>query len=370
MILHLLHDEKVANRMIANFEEALPGQSIYVCIVPQEDYKLRYIDAGRYNIILQVEGNQSVIDCSLVNKVFIHFLTLSKIDFCNKNIKKSAIIYWGLWGADLYNRLLFGRGYKLYASINYKLNLKATFLDLLRIVKHRLNDKKYVEFINQRITYIGGLDCDFNLVHRYLLQSPKKHFTLSAYGVDEILGPHLVGKMVDDRQNVVLCGNSASYTNNHNYLIKRLKTLTDGVSPVKMILSYGGDNNYINKVIKTGKKKLGDCFIPITEFLPLSEYNNLMASARICVYCSWRQEAVGNILVSLYLGAKVYLSKYSPLLEELRSIGYKVYELEGATKDSFYTRIPYSDQKKNRDLILLNNKRQTILNDIKFYFGE
>ena len=370
MILHLLQDEKVTNRLIANFEEALPEQNIYVCIVPQDDYKLRFIDTGRYDVIIQVEGSQSVVDCSLVDKVFIHFLTLSKIDFCNKYIKKSAIIYWGLWGADLYNRLLFGRGYKLYASINYKSDFKATFLDLLRTVKHRLiYDKKYVEFINQRVTYIGGLDCDFNLVRRYLLQTKKKHFTLSAYGIDEILGPHLVGKMVDDGQNVLLCGNSASYTNNHNYLIKCLKTLTDGVSPVKMILSYGGDNNYINKVIKTGKKNLGDCFIPITEFLPLSEYNNLMSSARICVYGSWRQEAVGNIIISLYLGAKVYISRYSPLLEDLRSLGYTIFVLEDATRESFYEKIEYADQIKNRNIALQSNKRSSIINAIHDYFG-
>ena len=369
MILHLLHDEKITNRMIANFEEALPGQNIYIYIIPHSDYKLRFIDASKYNIILQLESNQCVIDYSLVDKVFIHFLTLPKIDFCNRYIKKSVIIYWGVWGADLYNRQLAGRGYRLYFSINYKLNFFETFIDILRIIKHRLiYDKKYVDFINKRVSYIGGLNCDFELVTKYLLRNPKKHFELSAYGIDEILGPQLMGRTADTNSNVVLCANSASYTNNHNYVIKKLRKLVDGISPVKMILSYGGDKGYINSIIRNAKKNLGSCFTPVTDFLSLDEYNDLMCTARICVYGSWRQEAVGNIIISLYLGAKVYLSKHSPLLKELQSKGYKVFTLEDASKESFYEKLDYKTQIINRTIAVNSNNRPLIIESINMYF--
>ena len=370
MILHLLHDEKITNRMIANFEEALPRQNIYVCIIPHNNYELRFIDVSKYNIILQVENNQCAIDCSVVDKVFIHFLTLPKIDFCNRYINKTAIIFWGIWGADLYNSQLLGRGYRLYSRINYRSNLFETFIDILRAVKHRLiYDKKYVDFINKRVSYIGGLNCDFELVNRYLLKTPKKHFELSAYGIDEILGPHLIGKTVATDSNVVLCSNSASYTNNHHYVIKYLSKLVDGVSPVKMILSYGGDKGYINNIIRYAKNHLGSCFTPITDFLPLGDYNDLLSAARICVYGSWRQEAVGNIIISLYLGAKVYISKHSPLLKELQSMGYRVFALEEATRDTFYEELDKMSKIENRNIAINSNNKSLIIKTIQCYFN-
>ena len=36
-------------------------------------------------------------------------------------------------------------------------------------------------------------------------------------------------------------------------------------------------------------------------FLPLKEYNNLMLSFGIAIYGNFRPEAVGNILISIYL---------------------------------------------------------------------
>jgi len=370
MILHLLQDDKITNRMISNFEEALPGENIYMCIIPHDDYNLQYIDVNTYNIILQTMSSQPSIDCSIVDKVFIHFLTLQKIDFCNKYINESATIFWGLWGADLYNKLLFCRGYRLYSSVNYKSNFKNTFVDFLRIFKFRvIHYHKFAEFINKRISYIGGLNCDFKLVIKYLRCTNKHHFNIPGYGIDEILGSHLIDKTVDNESNLILCGNSASFTNNHKYVIKYLKRVIDGHSCVKMILSYGGDKKYIKAVIKNARKNLGSCFDPITEFMPLDTYNTLISSARICVYGNWRQEAVGNIVVSLYLGAKVYLSKYSPLLKELTSIGYKVFVLEDATQKSFYEKLDPKWQLENRKVAIKTNNHQSIIKEISRLFG-
>ena len=44
---------------------------------------------------------------------------------------------------------------------------------------------------------------------------------------------------------------------------------------------------------------------------------NFLLSADVFIYGNWRQEAVGNILIALFIGGKVFLDEKNPLLKIL-----------------------------------------------------
>ena len=64
--------------------------------------------------------------------------------------------------------------------------------------------------------------------------------------------------------------------------------------------------------------------------MPLHEYNQYIQSCSIVVMNHYRQQAVGNVLTMLWMGAKVYLDKRNTLYHYLKRINVTVFEV---TKD-------------------------------------
>ena len=71
--------------------------------------------------------------------------------------------------------------------------------------------------------------------------------------------------------------------------------------------------NYANYISKVGEQYFGRKFNAIRDFMPLEEYNKFLLSADVFIYGNWRQEAVGNILIALFIGGKVFLDEKNPL---------------------------------------------------------
>ena len=128
MILHLVHDEKIINRTIAIFEEVNPHQNIFVVFTR---HQLKYVNK-QDNVILfkDFEKKYSSKDFS---SVIVHFLNSRKIRFINKYIDKKLPIYWIIWGNDLYNKLLYPKGFELYdTQSSYYKKYKKSFNQMIK----------------------------------------------------------------------------------------------------------------------------------------------------------------------------------------------------------------------------------------------
>lgn len=362
MLLHLVDDEKITNRIISSFEEALPGQNMFICF-PNENY---HTVKPSSKVLIYKEGSD-IPFLKAVDKVIIHALTDRKSRFIEKFIAKNIPCYWLIWGADIYNAILSIRGYDIYydkssftrrQKLSFYLNhygLYHTYFPIL-------------SFIRERITYFVTNNYEFEIIKKYIgsyINGKLLDKGFFYYPIDEILGKELVGK--EARGNIILLGNSASLTNNHKYVIKYLTKLNLEDKKVVAPLSYAGTETYINQVCDYGKEKLKDKFIPLRTFLPLNEYNELMTQAETCVYGSWRQEAFGNILVALYLGAKVFLSKHSPLGGMFKDMGIKIYAIEKAKHNDLITSLSTKDKERNRNIIgttYTKEKQKSIIKSI------
>lgn len=374
MILHLFHDDKVCNQTVANFEQVFPGNNIYICICDVDN--LRYV--RKDDKIIFLNKKNYTLDSSILNrveKIIIHYLDIDKISFIERfyphNTK--AQIYWCLWGGDMYNQVLYFMGYDIYDDKSYVHTVKSKLLYYYNRCLNLLcinRDNKIVSFIQNRINYVLTFQEEYNLICQKWLSTPFKPKCIPNlpiyYAIEDILGP-LFDKKVNG--NNIIIGNSASFTNNHTYAYRHLAKIdTKGYKKISP-LSYGGSFSYREHVKDVGYKYWGKDYYPLEKFLPLSEYNELMLSSSIYIYGNWRQEAVGNIVMALYLGAKVYVSERSPLLSIFADYGIKLYKTEQISSLDFFESEDERTLCHNRQKILSLYSKSAILDNIKRIFG-
>ena len=130
-------------------------------------------------------------------------------------------------------------------------------------------------------------------------------------------------------------------------------------------LSYGDVPGYI---LQEGKKLLGDYFMPVVDFMPLDDYNRLLMSSDVFIYGNYRQAAVGNIVVALYIGAKVFLNKKNPLYSMYKERGYKFFSLDELEEKINY-QLTDEEIENNRTKVLTLSSYEHIKDNISRFFS-
>lgn len=366
MILHLFDDEKVVNRAISLFEEALPGNNIFVCKIQ---------DCPKYikeqpNLYFYNNETFELEKLQYVDKVIVHMLTSWKIDFLKRYVTSSYKLYWIIWGGDMYNGLISHLGYNIYYEPSFLSpiwKLESFIIYVLFKTKIKIGSlNKVLKFVSQ-VDYFKTSLPEYEIQKKYLSNYMNgKPLPLGFnvyYCLEDILGKFLLDKSVNG--NTIQIGNSASLSGNHVYVFKFLSKLNLRNRNISVPLSYGGNKRYINHVIEEGKSRWGDCFHPILDFMELPKYNDTMLRSDIFLFGNWRQEAVGNILVALYLGAKVFLSKNSPLLQVYTDMGIKVFCLELINQQDLDIPLEKIFKEQNRRIVGNMLNKQTLLTGIK-----
>ena len=367
MNLHLFNDEKVVNRTMAYFEEALPNKNKFIVLIPKKNYQLKYVTPFK-NLYCLVYGSKEfwseIGDIGKYKNVIIHFLDEVKAKFiCNINHDN---IIWVAWGADLYNLFLERKGYVLYQDKNVKKYGYSIKRKLFYPLTKILDYGKFSTFKKaiQKINSFAGLEVDFSLLKRYY---PKlvhlKYIYFFYYPIDHILSNEIEIKSDKD----IMVGNSGSLTANHEMVFSILSQL-ENIQKYKIYcpLSYG-NKKYINYVKFLGQNYFCNKFIPLINFLPLEKYNKILMGCNSFVYGNFRQEAVGNIVIALYLGKKVFLHKRNPLFDYYKSLGVKLFELSDLPNEvsSFLDR---KDQLENKRILWNYNNYNLLIKLIQIEF--
>lgn len=350
MILHLVHDEKIINRTIDIFEKVVPEGNLFVVFTRHE---LKFVK--HHKSVITFEEYEKSKDLKKFSSVIIHYLNSRKIRFVQKHIEKNIPIYWIIWGNDLYNKMLYPKGFELWdkESSYYKKTKKSFVGNKLEKIIHEIKIRKIESFISKRISSIvtDTTEIDYEMLVRYypkLKTIPWMDFFY--YPIESILGQDMMQKWVTG--NTIQIGNSGSSTNNHEYVMRFLSKVNLNDRKVMVPLSYSGTKKYKETVKKAGTEYFRENFIPLEDFLPLEKYNELMSSFGVVLYGNWRQEAIGNILISLYLGSKVFLPKASPVMQWAKRHNLKVYELESISQYEIDTPLEETSRISNRTILL------------------
>jgi dTDP-N-acetylfucosamine:lipid II N-acetylfucosaminyltransferase len=332
-ILHITTDNKFFPFALQTFESVYPGQNTV------------WLYAKRYNGQVsknQCDENFSLIDIikpSFLNKlanyelVVIHGMHLFKLPIIALAPKEVKFAWLG-WGFDYYryiyineDDLLLNKSLEL-KNCCYKKSLKDylnpidAFKKIVKILIINFFQKKALLRINSVSMVLPN---EYGLLEKSKLISKWPNYVPWSYGsLEESLVKNFINHRVHG--TAVLVGNSASYTNNHIEVFDLLKNIPESKSK-KIIapLSYG-DNCYLKAVISKGNEAFGNNFCPLENFLKIDEYVAMLKECGFVIMNHIRQQAVGNVIIMLYLGARVFLREENPV--------YKFFKNEGVVLNS------------------------------------
>lgn len=229
---------------------------------------------------------------------FLLFLLALKLPVTKK-------IYWIIWGKDLY--------FSKCVNMNNPVNI---LYESLR--------KKALRNVKHIITGIKGdyeLACEWYGINAEYITVEGNGYPYNCQGEKSEI-------VYKDSLQKVLLGNSASLSNNHLQALKQLKKVDNGKMEIVTPLSYGGSSKYVQQVVSKGKELFGERFLPLTEFMKIEKYNEILNGVDIAFFYHDRQEAFNNTLSLLGAGKKVFMRPKSTLWQYFNEKGIKVHNSE------------------------------------------
>lgn len=351
-ILNIVRDEKFIDDVITCHDMA-SGNCIHHYVIIGKPVVLKYI---HFTSRIKFISEGSFLSYLLDNKydaVYLHSLIVMQMALIAK-IPQRVKVFWFSWGFDIYR----DRGESIiYIKLHHEKTealmkkLENSFLkkvkSIIKWVPNHVRDKKFNnEYVNaiKRVDYYSGvLPIEYDLckkssyfnakrvVYKYL--SPSSFSDIS--GVKSFSG------------NNILVGNSAAHENNHLDLIEYFKELDVSNRNIYVPLSYAGFPEYVQAVTCECGKIFGNSCRPLVDFISYDDYNKILQSCSVGVFFHERQQALGNIMLLLLMGCKVFLSETSIAYAHFKSLGVKVFsvqselnqkeideELDNATKEN------------------------------------
>lgn len=315
-ILHLALDEKFIDPAIEIFNST-----------DQPWINHLYIFTNNKNITLvkspankAVEYNLDKIEDSILpaenynNYDIIVFHSLPKILYLQiESISKNTRLIWLGWGYDYYPEICLSK--ELMLDKTYQIYLKHIMKGATTNNKKRITTKSITK--HEAIERLNIFSPVLPIEHK-MLNSAKSWNKFPVYSrwnyghIEQLIQLAFKNKSVNG--DFILVGNSASFTSNHIESFELLSKLEINDRTIVSPLSYG-NSDYAKQVIFYGEKFFGHNFQPILDFLPLDEYVNNIINCGYLIMNHKRQQALGNIVIMLYLGARVFLNKGNPLFK-------------------------------------------------------
>lgn len=340
-ILHIFNDSPYTEkfiRFINKYFEPTEHQFIILCL----NDKSKFLEFYKTQTNCSVTQSKSIYfkysqDFKSAKQIIIHQLNkpqlmASLLIFYPQAYKKMV---WSIWGGDVY-------------FYKYKSNsLKDTLIEFLR--------KIIIAKIPVISSYIKG---DYDEVVKIYNSSAKY---IKAKYPSPIEEEKILKFANRNKQNAdcisILVGNSADSSNEHIAAFNLLQKFKDENIKVFSVLSYGGNTNYTDSVIQSGKKIFGDKFKPILDYMNFEDYLSFLGSIDICVFNHKRQQGLGNVYILLALQKKVFMDSSISSFRYYHELGIKIYDTKKIDKFSFED---FKHQEKQETI----NNQNLILNDI------
>lgn len=368
--LHVLLDEKVVNSFISMMEDAFPNESTYLIIAKDGDPKR--VKHGE-NIIAYDQNSKTLkkflSNLSGYRHVCLHSMVGQKFYSYIKHTSVSLVF----WGADLYGPLLQFKGYEIFYDREKQYRVRAGRMPVwlyksLTTIRDHISANRLEKVINKLSYFITDNGCDEEVFNHYFgdkgITFPG---TINYYPIENLIDQSKLNEQCDG--NAIWVGNSADANGNHVWVFEKLANFSDEIKIMSPI-SYG-DVRFMKFIDSEGCRILGNKFVPLKDFLPANEYYAKFLQANAFVFGHFRQCAVGNILMAMYFGGKVFLSNRNPLLKMYKESGFYIYSIEDDLTEEFAI-MPLDNEQRsnNKNLVLSIASYESSIKQLKNVFGK
>ena len=336
-IIHLLVDDKFIDSAIREFEAVSPGVHEYLLPAGQPPY--RYLRSPLVQAVSR-EACLARLRQPDVAAVVCHGLPLSYL-LMLPELPPGPTVIWLGWGYDYYGLIAdaFPQGLfmpetsALVARIHPRGGLPQPGVmrsSVLSTARPYAKPSRTELAALQRIDLFSPvLPNEYHLVKQHQ-PSLKAGFIRWNYGTTEddmsLIG---TGQELPRLGHNILVGNSATPANNHLECFAALRKLPDlDDRQVVVPLSYGDfDGAYTRHIVSVGTQHFGSRFTPLLEFLPKDRYIEVLTSCGHVMMNHIRQQAMGNLIISGLMGAKLHMNRSNPATSWLRRLGLPIADL-------------------------------------------
>lgn len=360
-ILHIAKDEKFIDSAIKQFESLKTIRSDFYIFNQNSQFKyIKLHDkVNFFNSITSINDILNQYDIIIFHSLDVDFFPIIL------NTKKQHTCIWMCFGYEIYNDSFYFNKKNLYGiltrnitnfkTVSLKKKLKNYLRPFKRIIFKNLvytNQEVKINAIRRMDYIVSSYSEEFFKISK-LIHQRKKQLTFTYYPLEYLVD---INDSSIIRENQILVGNSGTLTNNHLDVFKKLQVVNIGNYNILCPLSYG-DSSYIEKIISIGQEKFGDNFLPLTEFLPLDNYNEIIKKSSIAIFYNFRQQGLGNVIAALWYGAKVYLSRKNTLYVFLKRMNIIIYNFDDDI--CFKKILTINEIEQNRQILkaLFNEKK-------------
>jgi dTDP-N-acetylfucosamine:lipid II N-acetylfucosaminyltransferase len=359
-ILHLATDDKFLDHAFPVFETVFPNANDVIIFAPTKLLKYVKLSPSHIETARSSFFNKKP---KLAKKNYqdydvIVFHSLAPFIYSElQNVPRETPTIWLGWGFDYYNDLLNNiplflentKALSISLSSNGPRQRTSAFVKaVMRTLRMPTRKIKAIERIS---VFAPVLPSEYDLVAQSRRWAHFPEFSAWNYGTME---DNFIKEFEDQsvNGNAILVGNSATFSGNHIEVLDLLHQLGVQGQQIVAPLSYGS-KQYAQKLTEVGVDYFGDNFEPLMDFMPVEEY---VATIRKCGYVIMnhvRQQAVGNIVIMLYLGARVFVRHENPVYNFFTDMGVSlstVQELE-ANPDLLATPLTSEESDRNRSLV-------------------
>lgn len=343
-VLHVVLDDKFTDTAINSFEKANDCNNSYWVFT--QKIELTFIKSK--NVVIQIYDEKKLNDVVvLLNQfdlVILHSLNAQNVELISLASDETKFLWIGM-GYDYYDlmpggyekllypetkKFFFGAFYTLsYLRYKYYLN-KNKFKSAIGYEDSRIKSKR---FAIPKIEYFAPvLESEHSMIEQQCRGKFPKYIDWNYdVSVDSSNGQN---KLKDDANNILL-GNSGDPTNNHIEVLRMLDSLGVNDKKIIMPLSYGVSSQYKCELqTAIDQLKLKNNVDMLDSYLTFDAYIEKLKGCSNLVMNHIRQQAGGNILVSMLMGARVFLNDRSPFYHFYKSKGAFIFSLEDLKSDS------------------------------------
>lgn len=362
-ILHISCDEKFIDMGINAFELAFPNCNKLLLVTDNTDIK--HVIFAKREVVSKKDlggSNKNSDFWKGVDVVVLHSLFTFDL-----RIPNGIRVIWLGFGYDYYDFIFDNKAELLSAKnkafldkvlinqASYKTKVKNLLKALLLHEKRK--SRKRRKIIERVDIFCPVLTSEYDAINWPTSKKPKlmdwNYGTMEDNWAKE--GSHRVNG------NNVLLGNSATITCNHIDGIDLINQFEHNFKGKLIIpLSYG--NQTYKELIKDYlRSNFNGQSQVLEEFMPFDEYSKLISTCSLVVMPHKRQQGLGNILMLLNSGAKVFLDKDNLLYKYLKDMGFVVYSLDEITLNSLHDKLSEQQIEDNRRLLYKIWGREAII---------